>query len=254
MPDNLNTPGMLWLDQILANLQSSTVLLTDFSSTLKLPGTDSQISLGTTTPPLVSSGAARVYLFDDPNSDANEIIEAHGSFAMGMTIYSHNTGNFGFRAPVISLLKSRGSISSPTAVQVNDQLGFIFVGGFDGTAYNLQSGASLSWKADENWNSTSHGTRFGISVIPDGTTVAISGLSIANNSFTGIGAVNVPKFQFHMPGGSSANLGTPSAVPSNTADMQNGSVVLYLDEVGNNLKVQVKYSNGTLKTATIALV
>jgi hypothetical protein len=45
----------------------------------------------------------------------------------------------------------------------------------------------------------------------------------------------------------------PNAAPAD-GGLTNGSISLYLDEAGNNLKVRVKYSNGTLKTATIALV
>lgn len=37
------------------------------------------------------------------------------------------------------------------------------------------------------------------------------------------------------------------------ATLSNSDIVFYLDQSGNNLKVRVKYSDGTLKTATIAL-
>lgn len=48
-------------------------------------------------------------------------------------------------------------------------------------------------------------------------------------------------------------IGAPSAaVPS--ANMPNNSVAMYLDEVGNNLKIIVKYAGGTVKTATVAVV
>ena len=43
-----------------------------------------------------------------------------------------------------------------------------------------------------------------------------------------------------------------SSAPTD-GDMFNSSICFYLDEAGNNLKVRVKYSDGTLKTATIAL-
>ncbi len=47
-------------------------------------------------------------------------------------------------------------------------------------------------------------------------------------------------------------INTPSSSPGALPD--NGTIALYLDEVGNNLKVAVKYSDGTTKTGTIALV
>jgi hypothetical protein len=46
-----------------------------------------------------------------------------------------------------------------------------------------------------------------------------------------------------------------SAPASTTASsLQNGQISFYLDEMGNALKVAVKYSNGTTKTGTIALL
>lgn len=45
-----------------------------------------------------------------------------------------------------------------------------------------------------------------------------------------------------------------SAPASTTASiLANGTISFYLDEVGNNLKVAVQYSDGTTKTATVAL-
>ncbi len=44
----------------------------------------------------------------------------------------------------------------------------------------------------------------------------------------------------------------PATAPDD-ADLANGQVSFYLDEAGNNLKVRVRYSNGTLKTGTVAL-
>jgi hypothetical protein len=54
-------------------------------------------------------------------------------------------------------------------------------------------------------------------------------------------------------GGNRIIVGAAAAAPTD-ADLMNGSISFWLDEVGNNLKVRAKYSGGTLKTATIALV
>ena len=53
-----------------------------------------------------------------------------------------------------------------------------------------------------------------------------------------------------------AGAGIAQSAPASTtaAILQNGQISFYLDEVGNNLKVAVKYSGGTTKTATVALV
>lgn len=47
-------------------------------------------------------------------------------------------------------------------------------------------------------------------------------------------------------------LRTPNSAPVD-ADLDNSTISMYLDQAGNNLKVRVKYSDATLKTATIAL-
>jgi hypothetical protein len=47
-------------------------------------------------------------------------------------------------------------------------------------------------------------------------------------------------------------LATPNSAPAD-ADLNVGSISLYLDETNSKLKVRVKYSTGVLKTATIAL-
>ncbi|MCZ2109489.1 MAG: hypothetical protein LC118_07970 [Dehalococcoidia bacterium] len=47
----------------------------------------------------------------------------------------------------------------------------------------------------------------------------------------------------------------PNAAPASTSPpMFNGSIQFWLDEAGNNLKVIARYSGGTVKTATVALV
>lgn len=42
--------------------------------------------------------------------------------------------------------------------------------------------------------------------------------------------------------------------PPNDQDIPNGHMTAYLDEVGNSLIFRVRYSDGTLKTGTVALV
>lgn len=47
-------------------------------------------------------------------------------------------------------------------------------------------------------------------------------------------------------------LGSPSSAPAD-GDLSNGSVSIYLDESANKLKIRARYSNGTLKTASVNL-
>jgi hypothetical protein len=48
-------------------------------------------------------------------------------------------------------------------------------------------------------------------------------------------------------------LGAPNAAPTD-GDIPNSQIFFYLDEGANQLKVRVRYSSGTLKTGTVALV
>lgn len=51
-------------------------------------------------------------------------------------------------------------------------------------------------------------------------------------------------------GGGRTIIGTPASAG---ATLFNGSISFYLDEAGHNLKIEVKYSDGTTKTGTLAL-
>ena len=62
-----------------------------------------------------------------------------------------------------------------------------------------------------------------------------------------------PNFDFDVAGGKRVGLGAPSSAPTD-ADLDNGQMSAWLDEVGNLLTIRVRYSDGTLKTGTVALV
>ncbi len=62
-----------------------------------------------------------------------------------------------------------------------------------------------------------------------------------------------PNFDLHTPAAAVA-LGAPASAPTD-GNLNASNISFYLDEVGNTLKIRVKYSNGTtLKTGTIALI
>ncbi|PYV31258.1 MAG: hypothetical protein DMG22_17640 [Acidobacteria bacterium] len=78
------------------------------------------------------------------------------------------------------------------------------------------------------------------------------GLLIIKTETGNVGVGNSsPNFVLHTSGAAVA-LGAPSSAPTD-ANLNNSNISFWLDETGNNLKVRVKYSSGTLKTATIAL-
>jgi hypothetical protein len=65
----------------------------------------------------------------------------------------------------------------------------------------------------------------------------------------GIGT-NDPKFKLH--GTVSTCVGVLNAAPTDT-DIGNGQCVIWVDQTGNTLTFRVRYSDGTLKTGTVAL-
>jgi hypothetical protein len=67
----------------------------------------------------------------------------------------------------------------------------------------------------------------------------------------GDGVSYTTKFKIEFDG--RVNIKTPASAPTD-GNLLNGSVELYLDEAGNNLKFRAKYAAGTLKTGTVALV
>lgn len=76
----------------------------------------------------------------------------------------------------------------------------------------------------------------------DGTTHVLG-------DFTGI-ATTTPRFALHVNG--RLAYGVPNSAPTD-GDLSNGQLSAYVDESGNNLIFRVKYSDGTLKTGTVAL-
>lgn len=78
--------------------------------------------------------------------------------------------------PLFVLIKSRGSISSPAAIQSGDNLGIYYFGGYDGS--DVQASASIISRATENWSGSARGSNMVFSVIPGGTTSAIDALTL----------------------------------------------------------------------------
>lgn len=91
------------------------------------------------------------------------ILEIHNKYAVGIDLYSHDDAEF--RAPYISLFKTRGTQVAPTSVKFTgyelDSIGGINFGGWDGEKYFAGSAAIYS-QTDEDWTPTSHGGHISI--------------------------------------------------------------------------------------------
>ncbi len=109
-------------------------------------------------------------------------------------------------------------------------------------------------------NYAGSGTTYGVlgrSNSPTGSGVAGTALAATGTTYGVYGVVNSPDgYALYADGRlkstGRAYLGAPNSAPV-AADLGNGSISFYLDQANDKLKVRVKYTTGTLKTATIAL-
>jgi hypothetical protein len=120
--------------------------------------------------------------------------------AQGVTSFSQYGGtlalvkNDNAFEPQIAFIRTRGSISSKTAVLSNDVLGRSFYIGEDGTKITKQ-GCIVQIKASEDWNGTSLGTSFQVLTADNGQTQMSQKLLINSNGVTlnnGVNTITLP--------------------------------------------------------------
>lgn len=76
---------------------------------------------------------------------------------------------------------------------------------------------------------------------------------LIENGQLGVGVgTGSTSFLLHHAGGNYAHLGAPSSSPT-TANMDNGSLIHWLDETNDEVEFVAKYSDGTVKTGTLAV-
>lgn len=70
----------------------------------------------------------------------------------------------------IQFYRAGGNLSSPSAVQSGDSMGYVGVFGYGATAFSTQSRASIKFLAAGNWTDTSHPTSITFYTTPSGST------------------------------------------------------------------------------------
>lgn len=100
---------------------------------------------------------------------------------MGVTRYSNNLAGGG-----ISLVKSRGTESTPLATLSGDNLGYITGGGYDGTSFTSQTSA-IVFDAAENYTPTNQGTRMRFATTSIGATSITERMVLSEEGIIGLG-------------------------------------------------------------------
>ena len=135
------------------------------------------VGIGTTTPnaPLdvVSTGSV-----------------APNIFLTGYTTTSFSPG-FVFRA-------SRGSKTSPTAIQTNDYLGYFGFRGYNGSVFTTVSSGFIGVLAAESWSPGVNGAYMVFNTTPNGNATSVEAIRILGNGNVGIG-ITVPSAKLHLP-------------------------------------------------------
>jgi len=110
-------------------------------------------------------------------------LEIHTNYAAGIDVYTHSNTNF--RAPDISMFRSRGTQSAPAAVQSGDGLGYLTTEGYNGSTYG--QAAAIDFAATQNWSSAAQGANLSFSTTPNNSTAGLTRMLIDQSGNIGIG-------------------------------------------------------------------
>lgn len=94
---------------------------------------------------------------------AIQVAGADSGSAVFQTDSFAGSGNLIFR-------RADGTAASPSAVQLDDGLGFIGARGYGATAYSSGNRANIKFGVGSNWNDANHETYVALSVTPNGST------------------------------------------------------------------------------------
>jgi hypothetical protein len=155
------------------------------------PTPNGNVGIGTTTPTTVLEV-----------SNANSTVTPGPTADIAATSYGENSF-----ASLIYGRKARGTPAAPTAVLGGDGLGFFGGRGHTGTGFSTTSIPGMWIRAAENFTNTAQGTSIQFDTIRNGTTQAVSAMTIS--SFGGVGVGTMTPFgAFEVSNSSSGLPGT----------------------------------------------
>lgn len=87
-----------------------------------------------------------------------------------------------FASPAgVSVRRANGTASVPSAVLVNNSIGYFGAYGYGGSSYSQTYGGSIGWFASQNWTDSAQGTSSVWQVTPNGTNVPINAVTLNND-------------------------------------------------------------------------
>lgn len=208
--------------------------------------TNHRVGIGTSTPtveldiegsgPLVNiGGAGGSSVLNIINLTGTNPLELHTANAEGLTSYAHS--NTSFRGSDFLLMRSRGTMAVPLAVQNGDALGYYQFGGYNGTTYT-QASAIVS-TATENWSGTANGSGLEIDVVTNGTTNQIAAITILNS-----GIVQIPVGLSFSVASSGITFKSGSNARTGTGTLSGGTLIIPNTSVTANSVIMVTGKGG----------
>jgi hypothetical protein len=187
------------------------------SSLLFWDNTNGRLSLGTSSP----TNALTIV----GDTVTSRELEIHNNFAVGEVLYSHS--DTGFRAPTITLYKSKGSQLAPTAVANGNQLGYLQVGGYNGSGY--VRGGIIQFNSEENWTTSTNAANIAFYTNPSGSSDnPLERMRITSTGTVGIG-VTAPTASLEV---ATSTSNATTTVSIGTSGQNKGSCLVMYDATG----------------------
>lgn len=126
------------------------------------------------------TGNATVGIGTSAPSATFEVANSSGNVPASATVANSSQTGAEYRGR-----KSRGTLSSPTAVLIGDTLAKFSAAGHNGTAYSAETG-SVNFVAAEDWTATANGTYLSLSTTPVGVTSPLERIRITPDGKIGV--------------------------------------------------------------------
>lgn len=173
----------------------------------------------------------------DPGIIGSVVVIAGDNQTGSINMFSAGVGISGDSS--YSLFSAQGTITSPTASQLNDRIGGLYIGGYDGSGYAV-SGA-ISAFATEDFTTGSRGTKLSFFVTANGSATRIAGMQIDQDRTTilngNLKIANSGK-GLYIVEGSNATMGV--------ANLSGGTVTISTTKVTSSSRIFVTVNGGTL--------